>query len=224
MKHKILIATRLQNKIEIIEHIKNNPEMSSILIDIKTLKKILSERDLNPLTNLAGNLTIIKTIEDRLKHPTAILYIDLDNFKAYNDKYGFIKGDEVLKFTAQILKDNIIEPDFVGHIGGDDFIIITTPERSESLAQNICTEFDAKIPKFYNPEDLKNKKIVTLDRKNNKIEYPIMTLSIAIISNTTKPLSSVAMVSQIAAELKAYAKTKPGGVIKSNFVKERRKS
>jgi diguanylate cyclase (GGDEF)-like protein len=182
---------------------------------------------LNPLTKLPGNTHLYKIIKERLATPLAIFYLDLDNFKAYNDKYGFKAGDNVIKSTAQIirsiLKRHANPTDFVGHLGGDDFIILTTPAKAEKIAQEICSKFDKEVAKFYTKTDFKNKKIVTTNRVGKKVTFPLLSLSIAIITNERKKLTCIAQISQIACELKKYAKMKPKSV-KSNFVKERRLS
>lgn len=181
--------------------------------------------NVNPLTQLPGNETIYKIIRSRLKTSLAIFYLDLDNFKAYNDKYGFKAGDKVIKKTAQIITANLTKhgnpTDFIGHLGGDDFIFLSTPLKAEKIAREICSRFDKEVAKFYTKTDFKNKKIVTTNRVGKKVIFPLLSLSIAIITNERKKLTCLGQISQIACELKKYAKTKPNNV-KSNFVKERR--
>ncbi|MCF7800254.1 GGDEF domain-containing protein [Candidatus Babeliales bacterium] len=208
MKNQILISSKLKvayqklvyaksNK-SIINQIKTNPNISTIIIDIKKFKSLLKsqQQDLNPLTNLPGNKTIKKEIKKRLDNSLAILYIDLDNFKKYNDTYGFNSGDKIIKKIAKLLK-NIIQKygdkkDFLGHIGGDDFFIISTIDHAENLAQKICN---------------------FLNKKNN-----YLTLSIAIITNKKNTLTNISQVSQLSAKIKTYAKSKPGCIGKSNYV------
>ena len=188
-------------------------------------KNFLFKSFLHPLTLLPGSNQIYQETQKRLQKPFAFIFADIDNFKAYNDKYGFFKGDMIIQKTVEIIKNAIKNSgnptDFIGHIGGDDFIIISTPEKSEKIAKSICDNFDLEIKKYYTAQDLKNGKIITLDRKNNLVEFPIMTISVAIITNEYKKLTCIGQISQIAAELKSYAKTKPNGP-NSNFVKERR--
>ncbi|MFC1894826.1 GGDEF domain-containing protein [Candidatus Dependentiae bacterium] len=185
--------------------------------------KICKQKNfLHPITLLPGSNQIYIETEKRLFQPFAFLFVDIDNFKPYNDKYGFYQGDLVIKKTAQIIKNALTKTDFIGHIGGDDFIILSTPNKVTNISQQICNNFDKQIIKFYNPLDQKHKKIITHDRKNNLVEFGIMTISIAIITNEYKKLTTIGQISQIAAELKNYAKTKPNGP-GSNFVTERRK-
>lgn len=181
----------------------------------------------NPLTKLPGSELINKTIMQGLANPLAILYIDLDNFKAYNDYYGYIRGDMLLLNTTKILIDAVSElgnnNDFIGNIGGDDFVIITTPDKSDKLAQEICLQFDSQAPSFYDEVDRITGTIITHNRQLKPQIYPIITLSIAIIHNQLKNLSSLAQIAELTAELKHYAKSKPNGLITSNYVKDRRK-
>jgi diguanylate cyclase (GGDEF)-like protein len=195
---------------------------------IMNLHRTERDQNTNPLTRLPGNALINRTIVNRLMQPLAVLYLDLDNFKSYNDKYGFSMGDQLLKYTAntiaKALKTAGNPTDFLGHIGGDDFIAISTPDKAAELAQNICTTFDQSVGDFYNEEDRKQKKIVAHDRQGNVREFPLCALSIAIISNEKRVLTSTLQIAQIAAELKHYAKTKPNGALGSNYVKDRRSS
>lgn len=193
------------------------------------LANIRSQRNtsINPLSKLPGNEFINKIIANRLNQPLSILYIDLDNFKAYNDHYGYFKGDAVLKHTADLLTSIVSligkSTDVVGNIGGDDFVIITSPEEDEILAKKICFEFDKNIKQFYTKTDQVSEKITTFDRQNILKTYPIMTVSIAIVHNELKQLVSIAHISELAAELKRYAKSKPNNAKGSNFVKDRRR-
>ena len=180
--------------------------------------------DANPLTRLPGNSTILTVFERCLaeKTPFAALYADLNNFKAYNDRYGFLKGDEVIKFTAQLLVATAQAvsggKDFVGHIGGDDFILVSEPDRAEELATAIMREFDRGIAAFYNEEDRARGVVEITDRQGNQVTIPLMGIAIGIVSNARREIKQVGEISQIGAELKTYAK-KMGG---SRFVTDRR--
>ena len=190
------------------------------------IRRAERDQNANPLTRLPGNAIINRTVMQRLKVPLAVLYVDLDNFKAYNDKYGFNKGDDVIMFTAEVLsfvtKNKGNPGDFVGHIGGDDFVVITSPDRAEALAKDICTSFDAQAASFYSDEDRGSGKIIVTDRQGALREFSLVSLSIGIVSNEKKELTSMLQIAEIAAELKHYAKTKPSGELGSNFVKDRR--
>ncbi|RLB09431.1 MAG: diguanylate cyclase response regulator [Deltaproteobacteria bacterium] len=147
--------------------------------------------DANPLTKLPGNTSIINKIQELIeqKKDFALGYVDLNNFKAYNDKYGFLRGDEVIKMLARILVNSvnqIQEDTFVGHIGGDDFVFIVPPSYAESISDQVITYFDRIIPFFYDDEDLRAGKIISKDRQGNIKEFPIMSVAIAIVMNTQK--------------------------------------
>lgn len=196
---------------------------------LSKVKNILERKkqsiDVNPLTGLPGNLTIQHTVEKHIvsKDSFSLLYIDLSNFKSFNDKYGFYRGDEVIKFTASLLTNMTKEygnvSDFVGHVGGDDFIIISSIDNSIKIAENIIEKFDYEIKRFYDANDLKQGFIVTTDRKDNIKQIPIMTISISIIDTNIACLSHYAEISKRAAELKKEIKKQN----KSAFIFERRK-
>jgi len=196
---------------------------------LSKVKNILDRKkqsmDVNPLTGLPGNLTIQHTVEKHIvsKDSFSLLYIDLANFKSFNDKYGFYKGDEVIKFTASLLtnmtKEHGSVSDFVGHVGGDDFIIISSIDNSMKIAENIIENFDAGIRHFYDKEDLKQGFIVSTDRQDKVKKIPIMTISISIIDTNIACLSHYAEIAKRAAELKKEIKKQN----KSAFIFERRK-
>lgn len=193
------------------------------------VKNILDRKkksiDVNPLTSLPGNLSIQENVEKRIANKTyfSLLYVDLSNFKSFNDKYGFYTGDKVIKFTAELLQNVVkkygVLSDFIGHIGGDDFVVITEKDNSIILAENIISEFDKGIKQFYNKDDIENGFIVSTDRNDNIQKIPIMTISIAIISTNVAHLIHFAEISKRASELKNLAKKNA----KSSYVFERRK-
>jgi diguanylate cyclase (GGDEF)-like protein len=194
------------------------------------LRRSARDLDANALTKLPGNVSInenlIKQIEKVKKEPNyffAACYLDLDGFKSLNDKYGFERGDEVIKETARILiravKESDHPEDFIGHIGGDDFVIITGPERAEKLSSRIIQDFDKISPSFYNEEDRLLGYIVAINRQGQEQKFPIISISVCIVSNETRKIEHVAQVGEIAAELKKYAKGLPG----SNCVKDKRR-
>ena len=172
----------------------------------------------NPLTKLPGNNVIHEEIEKRIKgnKKFVAVYSDLDNFKAFNDKYGIGAGDQAIKLTAQILREAIkkgASEDFLGHEGGDDFILLTTPEKSEAVTQHICAEFDKRVRQFYSAEDQVQGFIMSKDREGNVKQFPIMTISLAGVTNDHRELTSYAEVTNICAEVKKKAKlaSKTGG-------------
>jgi diguanylate cyclase (GGDEF)-like protein len=188
------------------------------------LKRTRQGLDANPLTRLPGNLSIESRIERAIKdeRPLAVLYVDLNQFKAYNDVYGYDAGDRVIKALARVLVDQLRAGgaiDFVGHIGGDDFIALSTPDRMEQAANKICSQFDAIVPSFYNAADRARGKIVAADRQGQTREFPLLSVSVGICHNRDRALLSFAQVAQFGAELKKAAKSKLG----SSYVVDRRR-
>jgi len=185
-----------------------------------------TERDLeaNPLTRLPGNVSILNELSRRLESKSlfAVCYIDLDKFKSYNDKYGFEHGDEVIRETARILIRNIQQysnpDDFIGHIGGDDFVIVTIPQLVDNICKKIIADFENTVPSFYNEVDRKNGYIIARDRKGNEQKIPLLSVSIGVVTNELRKIEHVAQISEIGAELKAYAKS----LERSNYVKDKR--
>ncbi len=153
----------------------------------------------------------------------AFCLIDLDNFKAFNDRYGYTRGNTLIKATATIIEKETARygsgDDFVGHIGGDDFMIITTPQKCEEVCKAIIKEFDNQVGDFYDPEDRANGHIVSKTRQGKKMCFPFMTISIAVVTNEQRGKINQIEIGEIAAELKEHAKSLPGSV----FVVDRRR-
>lgn len=188
------------------------------------IRRASRDLDANPLTHLPGNLSILNELQKRLdnNNPFAVCYVDLDKFKAYNDKYGFKHGDELIKECARILLRTRAEcgnhDDFVGHIGGDDYVVITTPDKADALCSAIIKEYDKTAPTFYNQEDRQAGFIVANDRKGILQKIPISSISIGIVSNEKRKISHVGEIGEIGAELKKRAKM----IGHSNYVKDMR--
>lgn len=180
----------------------------------------------NPLTGLPGNPDIEYVIRRKIQNleKFAVAYIDIDYFKSYNDSYGWLAGDIVIRRTSEIILDvieqNNEEDSFVGHLGGDDFVAVILPERAEELAQAIITKFDRRIPEVYPPSDRKRGYIIQRDRQGNLYCFPLLSISIAICTNRHQELVHPGQVAQIGLELKEHIKTKLG----SNYIIDRRKA
>ncbi len=180
------------------------------------LRAALRRRELeggaNPSTRLPGNVAIERTIRRRIEsnQPIAVCYTDLDNFKAYNDTYGFLKGDAVIHQTAHVLLAAVEQAgnrdDFVGHIGGDDFIVITTPNRAEAVCARAIAAFDALAPLFYDAETRARGYIDAHDRQGRPMRFPFVSLSIAVVGNGQRAILHWAEVAHRAVELKKRAK------------------
>ena len=186
-----------------------------------------TERDLeaNPLTKLPGNVSILNELSKRIEAGSlfAVCYIDINKFKVYNDKYGFERGDEVIRQTARILiqarREAGTPENFIGHIGGDDFVIISTPEVVDKICKRIIGEFEKSVPAFYNAADLQKGYVISVDRKGVEQKFPLLSISIGVVTNETRKIDHVAQVGEIGAELKSYAKS----LEKSSYVKDKRK-
>ena len=171
----------------------------------------------NPLTKLPGNNVIHEEIEKRItdKRKFVVVYSDLDNFKAFNDKYGIGAGDEAIKLTAAILQESLKAGgpgDFLGHEGGDDFVLLTTPEKAEAVTNYITSEFNKRIRSLYDKEDLGRGYIVAKSREGEIKQYPIMTISLAGVSNISQPLASYGQITNICAGIKKVAKKTSGSI------------
>ncbi|MDL2232435.1 response regulator [Ruminococcaceae bacterium OttesenSCG-928-L11] len=183
-------------------------------------------RSLNPLTGLSGNLEIQRELTRRIAsgQPYAIIYGDLDNFKAYNDKYGFVRGDRVIQLTADILADRLShsgdDSGFLGHIGGDDFLLATAPQLAEPLCKAVIEAFDRSIPALYDKADRLAGAITAANRKGVMERFPIMTISLAVVTNRNRYFPSHLAISDVASELKGSLKRMSG----SNYLFDRRHS
>lgn len=189
------------------------------------LRRTARDLDANPLTRLPGNVSILNEIQKRIddNEVFSVCYIDLDKFKAFNDKYGFEKGDEVIKNTARILINSVQKKgtpqDFIGHVGGDDFVIVTMPEKIDGVCKNIITKFDAMVPGLYSKKDREKGYIIGKNRKGKTEKILLISISIGVVSTKNKKVKHVGEIGEIGAELKEYAKSLKG----SNYVTERRK-
>lgn len=182
--------------------------------------------EVNPLTRLPGNISIHREIQTRLDKGAvfALAYADLSNFKPYNDRYGFSRGDEVLKITGRliynIVKGKQEEGSFVGHIGGDDFIFITAPEIVEDVCSSIIQAFDTIIPTFYDPDDREKKGIESVDRRGVRMSFPFLGLAIGITSTVGRTFTHLGQLTAAASEMKNLSKKKNG----SSFCIDKRTS
>jgi len=189
------------------------------------LRKMRRDLYANPLTHLPGNVPIEKEIQRAIenKEKFAALFVDLDNFKVYNDNYGYAAGNQVIKFCANTILNSVKQygnpDDFVGHIGGDDFVILTTPDKADQLCQRIIKLFDSLIPIQYSEEDISRGYLISEDRRGEIKKFLLMTISIAMISNENNQFIHHLQVAEKAAEIKKHVKKLEG----SNYQKDRRK-
>jgi len=181
------------------------------------LRRSRQMRELSPLTGLPGNFQIAHELERLVNEEGesfAVLYADLDDFKAYNDHYGFLRGDEAIRETGRLLTDALARsgpsPGFAGHIGGDDFVLVSSAAKAESLAQDIVRNFDAMAPSLYDEEDRTRGFVEVADRRGVLHHYPFLSISIGIASSAVRPIRSQWEASAVASEMKAVAKRKLG--------------
>lgn len=168
--------------------------------------------EVNPLTRLLGNISINRQIQSRLDNhiPFALAYADIDHFKPFNDKYGFSRGDDVIKIVGRLLFNIVTNKSsrdvFVGHIGGDDFVCIMDPLVIEETCQELINTFDRIVPSFYNVDDRQAGQIQSLSREGKIQTFPIMSLSIGIAVAQKGVFCHYGEVTSLASEMKNYAK------------------
>jgi diguanylate cyclase (GGDEF)-like protein len=182
-----------------------------------------SARAANPLTGLPGNVEIERHILDRLASGVqfAVLYCDLDNFKAYNDCYGFARGDQVILYTRDCLTkaaETAASPCFVGHQGGDDFVVVCTHEDWERVASSFVALFDHGIGRFYNEADRARGFIQSKDRQDREQRFALMTVSVAAVSNQSRRFDSFGQIVATVSEVKRLVK----GMTGSSYAMDRR--
>jgi diguanylate cyclase (GGDEF)-like protein len=181
-----------------------------------TLRRAKEMRNLSPLTGLPGNIRIQEEIERMVRDdkPFAVLYCDLDNFKAYNDQKGFVRGDRLIQATARIVQDAVVEysgPEgFVGHVGGDDFVAVTDPDVSEDVAKKIVAQFDQHVSEFYDPEDVQRGYVEVEDRKGTLQRVPLVSISIGVATTSTRSFKHYGEAVAVATEMKQVAKRDAG--------------
>ena len=200
-------------------------DLEELIARVRTvLRRSQQMRDLSPLTGLPGNFRITGKLEECLEHDEriAVVHADLDNFKAFNDHYGFLRGDSVIKFTAKTLLDAaeaVNDPiGFVGHVGGDDFVAIVAAENVKPFCDEIVTRFDDRILDHYDTADALQGYIEVTDRRGERHAFPICSLSMGVATSEHRRLTSGAEASSIASEMKEVAKRTQG----TNYQVDRR--
>lgn len=191
-----------------------------------TMQRARRTQDTNPLTLLPGNTSIMQAVQARIlaREHFALGYADLDHFKAFNDKYGFARGDEVLRMAARLLVNTVREVAgagaFVGHVGGDDFVFVVPGAVAQAVCERFIASFDAIVPGFYDADDRARGAIASCDRAGAPCTFPLMAVSIAVVVNHDAKLAHYGEASSIASDLKKRAKAKAG----SSYVLDRRRA
>jgi len=179
-------------------------------------RRAVRDMDMNPLTRLPGNESIIRTIQALFdaREEVAIAWVDIDNLKPFNDRYGFSRGDEVIAATGRIVTNAVRElreeKTFVGHIGGDDFVFICPAGHVHRLCEEVITRFDMVIRNFYNDDDLERGVIASTGRDGSEKTFPVMTVTIAVVLNEGGRYTHYGQASQDATEIKKYLKARDG--------------
>ena len=182
------------------------------------LRRARQLRQTSPLTGLPGNFEIEHRLEVLItdSSPFALIHADLDGFKAYNDHYGFLRGDRAIVLTARVVGWAVADfgtPEcFVGHIGGDDFAIVCSPGTARAVADAVVKSFDEQVPNLYDPDDRERGYIEVADRMGVITRYPFLTISLGMASTEIRPIASPAEAAAIAVEMKRFAKGVGGSI------------
>ena len=207
-----------------VEYYINEPiDKDYMYYTIKNIIRLIQmNRRVSPLTGLPGNVQIQVEIKKRLlrKKAFAVLYFDLDNFKEYNDIYGFLKGDEIIKYTAKtilnVIHQNKLENTFVGHIGGDDFIAIIPNSDYNKICQDILANFDNGIEKFFTEDDWDRGYLEVANRKGIIEQFPLTSLSIGVVAAEPGEFANTLEIGEVGAQVKHLAKTQVGSAYAIN--------
>lgn len=219
-KHRIKV---LQEKI--LFYIRKPVEDEYLKLIIENLVKLIYlNRGVSPLTGLPGNSQIETEMKRRLynNEEFTVIYADLDNFKSYNDVYGFANGDEVIKFTAKVLSEHIHKNEseednnFIGHIGGDDFIVIINKKDSYDIATDIIKQFDEEVLQFFTKEDIEKGYLEVSNRRGIIELFPLTSISLGIVEVPKKRFNNILEIGEVGAQVKHKAKSIQGSSVVIN--------
>lgn len=221
-----------EHRIEILKesveyYIRKPVNADYLYFTIKNLNRLLNiNRRISPLTGLPGNVQIHAELKKKIsnKDVFSVLYLDLDNFKAYNDVYGFLKGDEIIRFTAdtiiRCIHSYLPNGSFVGHIGGDDFIAIIPILYVEEVCESIIANFDSQVIKFFTEEDIERGYIEVENRKGVIEQFALTSISIGVVEADKGRFSNILEIGEVGAQVKHLAKS----IIGSSYFIDRRKN
>lgn len=216
---------RLKVLNESIEYfIKKPVDEGYLYYTVKNLTRLLTmNRRMSPLTGLPGNVQINSELKKRLMNSEefSVIYVDIDNFKAYNDVYGFLKGDQIIEYTANVISDTVRKygSGFVGHIGGDDFIAIVPYKDVDNLCQDMIAIFDSGVKRFFNDKDNEQGYIEIANRKGIIEKFPLTSISIAVVVADKSRFNNILEIGDTAAQVKHAVKLVRG----SSYAIDRRK-
>ena len=207
-------------------YIKKPVDTDYLYYTVKNLNRLLSiNRRISPLTGLPGNVQIHAELKKRLssKEDFSVLYFDLDNFKSYNDVYGFLKGDQIIKYTADTIvkcvHENVEDNTFVGHVGGDDLVAIIPGTDCDELCQTILANFDSKLKSFFTDDDVEKGYIEVANRKGIIEQFPLTSLSIGVVIAYAGRFHNILEIGEVGAQVKHVAKS----VMGSSYAIDKRK-
>jgi diguanylate cyclase (GGDEF)-like protein len=221
----IMVTARTQSKDKVVgltagadDYVVKPFEPDELIARIETaLRRTGQMRDASPLTGLPGNLRVIEAIDEAIASGRgfAVLYADLDHFKAYNDRAGPERADDLIREAADVIQGSVdrhadTTSAFVGHIGGDDFIAVTEPEVAERTAASIVRDFEARVGAYYDADDLERGSVEIEDRTGNRREVPLVSISVGVATTLTRVFSHRADVIDVATEMKRFAKKRRG--------------
>ena len=184
-----------------------------------TLRRTQEFREVSPLTGLPGNNRILREISDRVRSGDefAVCYIDIDRFKSVNDAYGFGRGDEFIALLARSLHEAVVSkadpPAFLGHVGGDDFVIVCRPDQVRPITAHAVAEFERAADEIYDPEDAERGYLEIVDRRGNVQRPNLVTISVGVAVSTTRTFNDPREVIAVATEMKNVAKKQPGSYV-----------
>lgn len=228
----IVVSSNVErsHKLEVLKesveyYIKKPVDTDYLYYTVKNLDRLLRiNRRISPLTGLPGNVQIHAELKKRITNNEefSVLYLDLDNFKAYNDVYGFLKGDQIIEYTAKVIlrciHDRYMENAFVGHIGGDDFIAIIPTLHVDEICQTILANFDGEVNQFFTEEDIEKGYIEVANRKGIIEQFALTSLSIGAVIAEKGRFKNILEIGEIGAQVKHSAKT----ILGSSYAVDRR--
>ncbi len=220
---KLATAKFSERKFDFVPNLKQGDEFGRLAQSFTAMAQRLArlevmDLDASPLTRLPGGLAIENVLKERLSAGGGVAFclLDIDNFKSFNDRYGYTRGNEVIKATGKIIESAIArhgkEDAFLGHIGGDDFAVIVRPETYIPICEYIIDAFDNKVLEFYDAEDCARGYITAKNRQGKTEQFPLMTVSIAVVTNDNREELNSIRIGEIAAEVKEHAKSMNGSV------------